>query len=89
MQTENDLCPGYQSNHTGHSGLCCCGLYWQGVMPPHDVKGHKVHMDRIMRRSRANAEEEARRRKEREAYGRNDVCLPVAPGRRMRAWRDD
>jgi hypothetical protein len=59
MQTEKDLCPGYKYNHTGNSGLCCCGLYWEGKMPPHDVHQRPIKLNRIFRRARALVESRA------------------------------
>ena len=56
MQTLNDLCFGFVPGRTGLSGVCSCGLHWEGEMPPHDAKGRPVHLDRIDRRNREAAE---------------------------------
>ena len=55
MQTENDLCSGFQSKHTGVNGVCCCGLYWEGTMPPHDAHQRPVRLDHILRRAQERA----------------------------------
>lgn len=50
MQTENDLCPGFVVGRRGVNGVCACGLYWEGEMPPHDAAARPVRLDRIPRR---------------------------------------
>lgn len=55
-QRERDLCPGFQANHTGVNGICCCGLWWEGTMPAHDAKGRALKLERIVKRKVRRAE---------------------------------
>jgi len=87
MQTEEDLCPGYRAHHTGTEGLCCCGLYWQDKMPPHDAERRLLPLDRILRRAVERSEADGRRRDQREAFARNNVPAPLSLLQRLTAWR--
>jgi hypothetical protein len=83
---ETVLCPGFRPHHHGHSGLCCCGLYWEGEMPAHDSNRKAVPLERIERRAVHRAETDFRRRAEREAFARNQVSSPLGSGVRLLRW---
>jgi hypothetical protein len=47
----NTVCPGWRQNKTGERGVCCCGLYWEGVMPLHTADGRIIKdAERVMAR---------------------------------------
>lgn len=62
--TREDFCPGYVAGKRSPLGRCCCGLWWEGVMPPHLVSGEPIDLNmlrRIERRERDASEAAARK----------------------------
>ena len=41
----SDVCPGWMANQTG-SGVCCCGLHWEGTKPFHDERGRPLNEEK-------------------------------------------
>lgn len=82
MLEDVDLCIGYIGHPHGHrgvSGSCCCGLYWEHRMPPHDPKGRLIAptvIERVRRRRARRAEARARRKRERRELGELGAPVP-------------
>jgi len=64
---EKDLCYGYVNGRTGVNGVCICGLYWEGHMPPHNVEGKLIPpyvLEREIKRKGRQLEVDLRRNDE-------------------------
>ena len=86
MIDDLDFCPGYVAERKADAGVCACGLYWRGTMPPHDRRGRIIPaaiVERVARRKGQALEAALRRNAERRKFEAAGVPFPLlARGRR-------